>query len=78
MLVSHFDAYSNGVKTIYKPKPSSQGMPYIRPPHQLFKYAFFQGQFWLHSEPKFTTKEAQYLQLEVRLTPTLKSFLFPI
>jgi hypothetical protein len=40
MLVSHFDTHGNGVKTINRPKPNSQGMPNISPPHQLSKYPF--------------------------------------
>ena len=28
MVVSHFDTYSNGIKTIYKPKPNSSWIPH--------------------------------------------------
>ena len=75
MLVSHFDTYGNGMKPIYKPKHNSQGMPYISPPHQLSKYPFSQGRFGFHSEPKSRRMEAQYLQGEVRWTPTPKVIL---
>ena len=64
-------------KTIYKPKPNSQGMPYISPPHQLSKYPFSQGRFGFHSEPKSRRMEAQYLQREVRWTPTPKVIFVP-
>ena len=40
MLVSHFDSYSNGVKPILKPKPTSQGIPYISHTQKYVKYAF--------------------------------------
>ena len=52
-------------------------MPYISPPHQLSKNPFSQGRFGLHSEPKFRTMEAQYLQPEVRWTPTPKDIFVP-
>ena len=29
MLETHFDTYYNGIKPTYKPKPISQGIPYI-------------------------------------------------
>ena len=77
MLVSHFDTYSNGVKTVYKPKPNSQGMPYISHTQKYVKLAFLSEHFQLSFEPMFMCEGTQYLRLKVRWTPTPKVILVP-
>ena len=68
MLVSHFDTYGNGIKTTWKPKPNSLGIPDILHTQKYVNQAFFRAPFGLSSEPRFKYKGTQYLQLEMRST----------
>ena len=56
MLVSHFDTYSNGIKTTWKPKLNSLGIPFFSHTKKYVKEAFLRVSFELSSEPMFNTK----------------------
>ena len=70
MLVSHFDTFMNGIQTPkpFPPTPFEYG-PSLHPKN-LATYAFFPVSFELKSEPGSKDKTREYVEQELRLTPT--------
>ena len=70
MVVSHFDAYTNGIQTpkFLTPTPFKHGSSLH--PKNLATYAFFPVSFELKSEPGPKDKTHEYIEQELRLTPT--------
>ena len=66
MLVFHFNAYGNGIKTIQKPNSNSLGIPNILQMQNCVKLAFLGVPFQLGSGRKAKDKGTQYLELEGR------------